>query len=172
MENQKKINNKGFSIVEIIIVVSILAVLTGVASMSISVLTTRPVDDCTQRLKTVLEGNRITTMGKLSSYLEIYKDGEGYIYIREYIDGEAKEKRIGENSVNVQFFVQGDQWYDLPDEANKLVIKFNRSSGSLKPQAGGTYDGKYIEKFAISRGERRMEVAIDRLTGRVNVVYE
>ena len=152
---------------EIIIVVAIIAVLGGVMTVGLSVLTSKPVEECTRKLQIALEGNRTTTMGKLSAELYLYVNSEGDIMMKEVIDGSSKVTQIGESSVTVQYQLKGGTLTSLPSESSALRIVFDRSKGSLKPQTDGGSD--YVEKFVISRGDKKQEVKIEWLTGRVSV---
>lgn len=170
MKKTEKLGNEGYSLIELIIVVIIIVVIGSFTFMGISLVTSKPADECANKIRIALENNRITTMGKLSSSLKFYVDSEGRIVVKEIIDGSQKVSYIGTNGVTVTYKYNGvADMIVLGDEANCLTVQFDRSSGSLKPQSGGTYDGKYLEKFIISRGTRQLEVKIDRLTGKVTL---
>lgn len=166
MKKTNKIGNQGFSFVELIIVVAIITVIGGVMTLGLSLLTSKPVEECTRKLQIALEGNRTTTMGKLSAELYLYVNSEGDIMMKEVIDGSSKVTQIGE-SVTVQYQLSGGSLTSLPSESGALKIVFDRSRGSLKPQTDGGSD--YVEKFVISRGDKKQEVKIEWLTGRVSV---
>ena len=72
MRKMTKIDNKGFSLVELVIVMAIILILGGVAFTGLSLLTSRPVDECARKIQMVLQGNRNTTMGKLRQILMVY----------------------------------------------------------------------------------------------------
>lgn len=169
---KNKLNNNGFSLVEMIIVILLVSLVIGFMFMGISVLNSRPVDECAQKLKIALQSNRNTTMGKLESNIKVFKEDD-YIKIEETIidssgSSQPKKSMIGERSVTVSYKVTGvDDTVELTEVG--IVLSFDRSSGSLKKISGGLYDGKYVEKFIISRGSKEMEVKIDHITGRISV---
>ena len=162
MKKIGKIDNQGFSLVELVIVMAIIVILGGVAFSGLSLLLTRPVDECAKKIQVALEGNRNTTMGKFSASIEFYTDASGSVWVREYIDGVSSEKQIGQNSVTVKYKLQGGGEYTLG--ATPFVVEFDRASGSLKPNAIGT-----LQSFTVFRGDRSITVSIDALTGRVDV---
>ncbi len=141
--------------------------------IGISVLNGKPVDECANRIRVALENNRVTTMGKLSANIEFYEDANGYIMVRENIDGSSKATKVGEQSVKVEYCViegGSEVAKELPlESAGTLMISFDRASGSLKPIAAGSDAGKLVTKFIVSRGENKLEVKIDKLTGRVDI---
>ena len=167
-----KKNNNGFSLVELVIVVAILVIIGGFALTGVAILSGKPVDECAKKIQVALEGNRNTTMGKLSASISFYQDDNGDIYMEEVIDGAPPYiKQIGESSVDVIYCDMAGNAYILPVFPNKLTMTFDRASGSLKPQS----DGSYIVKFVVSRGSsgergyRELSVSLDKLTGRVSV---
>lgn len=162
MKKLGEINNKGFSLVELVIVMAIIVILGGVAFSGLTLLMSRPVDECAKKMQLALEGNRNTTMGKFSASIEFYTAGDGSIWVREYIDGVSSEKQIGQNAVKVKYKLQGGGEYTLG--TTPFVVEFDRASGSLKPGAIGT-----LKSFTVSRGDRSLTVSIDALTGRVDV---
>lgn len=169
---KNKLNNNGFSLVEMIIVILLVSVVVGFMFMGVSVLNSRPVDECAKKLQIALQSNRNTTMGKLESNIKVFKEDD-YIKVEETINdnsgnNKTKKTMIGERSVKVKYKVTGvAEPIELTEVGITLV--FDRSSGSLKKISGGLYDGKYVEKFIISRGSKEMEVKIDHITGRISV---
>jgi len=168
MKKMTKICNKGFSLVELVIVVAIVAVLGAVALTGMSLLTSKPVDECAKKIQIALEGNRSTTMGKYSGYLEFTADTDG-IYVEEYINGASQGRiKIGQSGVSVMVDsrIMGDATtYTSSLSSLPLKVEFNRADGSLKTQAGVGY----VTTFRISRGSRAINVTVDRLTGRVDL---
>lgn len=160
-----RLDNKGYSILEVIIVVAIFALLTGVGFMGYNVLNTRQIDECAKKLKVGLETNRVTTMGKLSASVSVYEDSKGYLVLEENINGDVNTKRVGDSSLEFEYEYLDGTRYDVPDYDNKITLSFDRNSGSLKPQPGGDY----IVKFIIRMNNTEMQVCIERLTGRVSV---
>lgn len=169
MKKMTKFCNKGFSLVELIVVVAILAVLGAVAMTGMTLLTSKPADECAKKIQIALEGNRTTTMGKYSGYLEFTADTNG-IYVEEFINGTSQGKiKIGQSGVSVfvNSAIMGDAstTYTSSLSPTPLKVEFNRADGSLKTQAGTGY----VTSFKVSRGSRELIVTIDRLTGRVDL---
>lgn len=168
---KRKNKNQGFSLVEFVIVVAIIAIICGFAFTGIAILSSKPVDECAKKIQVALEGSRNTTMGKLSSSISFYRDENGNIFVEELIDTPpAYVKQIG-SDVDVRFKDINGNTFSLPTFPQKITLSFDRASGSLKPQS----DGNYITEFVVSRGSagqrgyRRLIVKIDKLTGRVSV---
>lgn len=165
MRNVDCSRNKGFSLVEFIVVVAILAVLGLISAYGVRLLTSRPVDECAKKIQIALEGNRVTTMGKLSAYVEFYLDDDNNVVMKEYINSNPqKEVVIGQNVVTVECVMADGSKLSL-SKTTPVVVQFDRSSGSVKPDASG----QLVKSFIVSRGDKKLTVNIDSLTGRVDV---
>lgn len=161
-----KLDNGGYSLLEVIIVASIISLMTVVAFMSLSVLSTRKLDECAKKLKMGLETNRITTMGKLSASVSVYVDNKGYLVLEEDINGTKNTKRVGDSNLTYTYLHTNTTTpIEVPGYANKITIKFDRNSGALKPQEAD----KYISSFIIELGSSKLTVNIEKLTGRISV---
>ncbi len=167
MKKKVDFGNKGFSFVEMIVVVAIFMVLGLITSYGIVVLTSRPVDECAKKIQIALEGNRVTTMGKLSASIEFYLDDDNNVVIMETInDVPQSEIIIGQNVVTVTAEMIDGTQFDLSKEDDEhIVIQFDRSCGSVKADASGNI----VCKFIVSRGDKELTVNLDPLTGRVEV---
>lgn len=161
---KRRLDNAGYSLLEVIIVAAIIALVTGMVIMSFRVLNTRQIDEAVKKLKMGLESNRVTNMGKLSSSVSVYVDDAGYLVLEEDINGEINIKRVGKSNLTYKYEYNG-VIADVPGKANKLTIKFDRNSGALKPQESN----KYISRFIISLNSNEVSVVIEKLTGRVSV---
>ena len=174
MKRMSKIGNNGFSLVELVIVMAIMVIIAGAAFTSISLLTSRPVDECAKKIQIALEGNRNTTMGKFSSKLEFTADSDG-IWVEEWINNVSEGKiKIGQSGLTVKYITH-DNGVSNPKEYNlattPVTIVFDRADGSLQAHSqtsGGV--NVYVTSFVVSKGNARtLTVNVDRLTGRVGV---
>lgn len=170
--NMKRIesyNDKGFSLVELLVVVALIAVLGLVASAGISLVTSRPADECAKKIQIALEGNRNTTMGKFSAEITFSIDGNG-VYVEEFFNGDSEGTvKIGQGGVSVKYYTQkvGEEsaTENVLSSSSSVTISFDRADGSLNPQP----DGSYVKYFIVSKGDRSFRVEVDRLTGRVGI---
>ena len=88
MSVTEKKNNGGFSLVELIVVIAISVVLIGAATISIRSVMGVEVKQCARNIESIINKTRVTTMGKDSAVLEIYKDAsDGAYYYKTTING-------------------------------------------------------------------------------------
>lgn len=162
---KRRVGNRGFSLIELIVVVAIMALVTTFFTIGVSLLTTKAVDQCAKKIQIALESNRNTTMGKLEANISFYVDAKGNVYAKKHIINTNDEIiKISDNSVKVTYTVGGAS---TPLSATPLVITFDRASGALKAQPGGGF----VSELTVTnvKGSKTLHVKIDKLTGRVTV---
>lgn len=172
-----KQNNNGYSLVEVIIVIAIMAILTGGVFFSINMVFVANAKTCANDIKNAISQCKVNTMGKSDATLEIYRDSSNQcIYARQWIKEsygwQAKEpEKISNAKVYVTYTTDGINFTEL-DGTKSIYIGFDRSGGSFKegtnPNSGMTdpiYSG-----FFVGGGRRRYDIELIKLTGKVSVV--
>lgn len=169
-------NNKAFSLIELIVVIAIMAVLAGVSALGIGLVTGKPAESCANKLVTAVQSNRMTAMGKLDAHIEIYENATG-IWVKEVVAevGEPDRvttTRIGDRGVKVEYRITGDaegSWRPLGDESNPLILRFDRSSGAFHDLSlmGTSYEGKYCLAIRCSKAHTVMNIKLTYLTGKI-----
>lgn len=178
---KKRKNNKGFSLVELVVVIAIMGILVGLTGYGVSLISTKAADECAQRLQIMLERSRTTVMGKSDAYLELYTSGDKIVVKETIINGdgtisEPKVVEIGGSGVTLEYYLTENPSATDPVltgpislGTTPLKIAFSRDSGSLRPSTGSVADGnaRYCVKFEITKGSKTREVTIVQLTGKV-----
>ena len=133
-------DNKGISLVELIVVVAIMVVLTAAISLGVSTFTSKHATQCAKNMQISLNRARLGAMGKKNAYLAFFQTTDG-VYMVERFNEEAygadgtridlslpaaDAVRIGKSGLTVT--VNGA---DL-STGTPQYIEFNRSDGSLK----------------------------------------
>lgn len=165
-----KKDNRGISLVEMIIVIAILAVVSGGVAIGIGSALSKPAEECTKKITDSLKNARVSTMGKNTVKLYLYSDTDG-IYLKEEVlvtDGTATSKtiRIGQRGVEVSYQVTGDSSYtSLGGEGNPLTLSYKRTTGGFNEVSSG----KYCEYIKVKKGNREYTLQLYSLTGKVEV---
>lgn len=175
-------DNKGFSLVELIIVIAIMAAITGVMGYGLSLSSGKAADECAQKLTSSIQRTRTSTMGKFKTTIMISKDENG-VWAQETITmanqdtgGEGTETngdlvKVGDKNVKVELRVGTSSGYvDL----SKVSFLFDRGSGALKSYKIGESDWVNCDSvdkiyFRISRASKIRYIEIVPLTGKVAV---
>lgn len=150
---------------EMIIVVAIMAIVVGGVFVGVGLITGKPAEKCANKLVSFMQRNRVTTMGKLDSYLEIYMEADGgkqYLCVKEFIKTEdgagyvATQTRIGEADVEVWYSTDGTSYVQLG--TSPLKISYDRSSGAFKD---------CCKKIEIKKGNKTVVLELVQRTGKI-----
>ena len=169
--NRQKIDNNGFSLVEIIIVLAIVSVLTGTVSYGLSYFSGKPAEECAQKTTSVLSHARTTTMGKYKVLVQI-KNNAGVISIEQSVYRSQEDYNnntpeitttvVGAKGVDFEYSCDGTNYVQL-GEGDTLTLEFSRSTGALKENGAGAY----WQYFRISKAQTIRDISIVPLTGRI-----
>lgn len=133
-------NNKGFSLIELIVTIGILAAITGSLIWSTSFLEAGNTRKCAEQIDALLGKARIETMSKSDDYsLVIYQDAEKY-YARitsTPLTDTTKGTELGSHKIKIYYRVEGEASDRQVLGAAQLVLQFDKSTGAFKPPAVG-----------------------------------
>lgn len=166
-------NNKGYSLVEMIIVVAIIAVIGLGATWSIILVLSGNAKTCAHSIMNAISECKIMTMskGQGNVRLLLYRDDDGNIYselqMRETTSAAWETSYNGLEKIGAKRCSVGssDGADDLPNKANPWEIYFDRSSGSFLYDAdkGGVTS---VEHIYVMGGRRNYHITLQRLTGK------
>lgn len=163
-------NQKGFSLIELLIVVTLLAISIGVGGITIRTVYSQQAKRCLTSMKSGLSQTRVMALsmdsgdGTRVNSLRVYKGDEGY-----YMDlpGDAAEPELICDVTVKLTYVVGENMNTVDE--NGVNFTFNRSSGALnKLESGGEeIDGTDVYYyFLASSGMRTYTLAIYPDTGK------
>lgn len=185
---EKKKDNRGLSLVELIIVIAIMVILVGVTSYGMSLISNKPVDECAKKIEMVLNRNRTSSMGKQEAWVKFLLDGNGHVTVQEYKET-AKEKQeretdpslappvqqyvIGADGINIRLSYRGGTSIILSSTPRR--VKFSRDSGALVGDPDDADNGnKVCIKIEVFRGDYGSAtyirtIDLDELTGKITL---
>ena len=148
-------NNKGFTLVELIVVIAIMAVLTGFIITGIGLLSTLSSRQCARQLKQSIGQARIETMGKDSTdncyYLEETKT------VTETGETSVTTDKVGSGRITITGKDAGGSDYTI-STGHDITLSFKRSTGGFDD---------YVKTIVVSSGGRDHELKLMKITGRV-----
>lgn len=166
-------DNRGFSLIELIVVIAILAVVAVFGIAGLGYVFGTNARACANKLYTAVGRTRITTMGKEETALRIYRDGAtGPYYKQELIDGVAgNPEEVGKATLVLTYTVKDDTTPIAIDGTQELVIAFDRGSGSerVATVSDGTNDHTSVlcERIEVTGGGRTYSLGIVPATGKI-----
>lgn len=169
-------NNKGFTFMEAIAVIAIMAVLAAGVVVGIGTLAGWRVTDCASDIDIALKETKVNAMSKFSAYMEVRYDGAtGDYFLQE--SGMQAEK-IASGNITVTYTTDKGASIDVTDGA-PLILSYNRSSGAFMPviasvEADGTFDFltdsdgdyTYCSEIIITNGSKEKIITLVKDTGK------
>lgn len=162
-------NNKGFSLVELIVVIAIMGVLTGIITISTRTILGSRVKECAANIESQLKMARETTMGKSRVTLKIYRNesGEYYSELTTYDADQTTvlstdKKRVGRKSITLKYSTDSVS-YTTMNNSDSFIVEYDRSSGAMKNQSS------CVREIVISSGSKEKKIKMYPETGKVEV---
>lgn len=151
-----KSNNRGFSLVEVIVVVAILGALVLTLSGSFSAVKSANAKSCASEIDSMLSKCKVNAMSRAYNvYLEIYmtEDGVCVAYCESEVSSSGgfteitrEESIVGKKSLSVSYVVNGAETALSVSAGNKLYLAFDRTTGAmLTVKIAASYAGALIE---------------------------
>lgn len=175
-----KSNNKGLSLIELLIVVAIMTIIGGTVFLSTSVATNRHVTSCANKISTAFEQTRNLTLGKQSGKIKFWVGSDGQVYAQMYVDGTTygDQVAIGHSGITVTFVyvnpLNAGIVYHQDLTTTGMEISFSRSTGGITSQMfdGSAIDpsAKKLKAIVVTNGNRSITIEVDSYTGRVNII--
>ena len=168
--DRTNMGNDGFTLVELIVVIAIMAVVMGMFIAGLGYLSGVNMRSCAHEIQTAIGASRITTMGKEETELSIYRDSSDHCYYKQEHVKESGEtsftdlpaEKIGKATLTLTY-------YEDPDftatgsgtefvDGTEIRIRFNRASGKQLSAFTG---------IKVASGGREMKVMMVPATGKV-----
>ena len=151
MSSNKKNNNRGFSLVELIVVVAIGAILIGASILSIASISGTAAKQCARNIESILNKTKVTTMGKDTAANTVTIGEEADLYTDSFTVRELNWISIPELSAPMRVkartrYRQTEQWATIyPEGRDRLRLEFDRPQRALTVgQALVLYDGETV----------------------------
>jgi len=124
-------NNKGFSIVEMVIVIAILSIVSVAALSGAGIVRNAQNRRVAQSVYNALGKTKVNTMAKgdVDTFMELKRDADGYLVITSFA-GVKEETRVGGKSVEVDYENAGST--ASMSSGDSLKVEYERSSGVVK----------------------------------------
>lgn len=164
------INNGGYSLIELIIVMAIISAIMGAAFYSISLIFGANARACANNIQRAIAECKVTAMGQAEAWMELYRDDDKNVYTQMYrkdAAGNASEKepqKVGTSRVEVSYIKDGAETLLAP--GNKVEIRFDRANGGFAPPQGG---GEPCAEIHVRGGGKHYRITLIKLTGKIEV---
>ena len=166
---RQKLNNKGFSLVELIVVIAIMGVVSVGGIVSYGLLYSANAKEASAKLNSALNKTRIEAMSKVSASIEIYENDADSKYYATIKVGENEQDPIYIGSSRVVISYEDTNTTTTIEDDDTLVISFDRETGAFKPiRNDGTVD-VYCKEITVEAGHKTYTIQCEKLTGKTIV---
>ena len=167
-------DNRGFSLVELVIVLALISAISAIAGYGFSMTNGKPAQECAKKLAGAISHGRTTTMGKYRNEIIVKKETNGTLTVTEDTlirvenDGtdvrSSRDSVVGAKGVTVEYQIGTGGYIELT-EGNEIRLRYDSGSGAMKKTANGGSD--YYTGFRISKAGKVWYVKLETLTGNI-----
>lgn len=163
-------DNKGFSLVELIIVVTLITVLGAGITFTVGLIFSGNAKTCAGAVKTAVNDCKVNCMSKTDAYMEITRGSDDCVYVQHFVknagDADYSEytdrQKIGRENVTVEFGDSKTAALTSLSGGNKITISYDRGTGGFKDTVPA-----YIH---ITGGTKDYDINLIKLTGKIELI--
>lgn len=197
MEKTRDIRNKGFTLVELIIVVAIFTILLGIAIPSLDSILGFRVNRAANSITAALDRTKTEASNRLVGEMMLEKKSDGY-YISYYLDRgkvgstsnvkQDQPEKIAPARTIISYTTDTDSTDRVMNVGDKLIITYDRATGAFLPIQGSVIsqndiltklnagedvplqrDGAYCTSITIKGGRRYKTISLIKDTGKYSI---
>lgn len=135
----KQKNNKGFTLVELIVVISIFTILLGILEPSVSSIFSYRAKRAANSIVAALDKTKTEAMNRLVGEMVLERTDDGY-YVSYYLDRgkqsgvvEEQAEKIAPKNTLISYTTTENTMGTEMQLGDKLIFTFNREDGSFRP---------------------------------------
>lgn len=133
--------NKGYSLIELIVVIAIMVVLTGMLVWGFSSVTNQEAKKAISLIDGYLNQTQTTAMTKTQGYCMISMDAEGN-YFASLQDGTSK--KLGDSKLVIDYQLEGTTGWKSITKSQPLILSYEKSSGAFLPVITQVESDRYV----------------------------
>ena len=184
-----KRDNKGFSLIELVVVIAIMVIMTVGLTLSISSATNRKAKAAVDEIKSQLSYSQSLAMSKKIAYGQIVLDADGYYYFENVYGTKdiksTRKKLYKKDDITISYLTNKDgvgSSGTVVDEGHPCILSFVKTTGAFQPMLTVAdpvnspevfvyQTGVYCQKIIVeSDNGFRRELQLYSKTGKTSIV--
>ena len=171
MKRITKVNNKGYSLIEIIIVVAIVAIVSSAGTASLNLIHNSKVSTAARTVNSYCKSVRLNNMTKKElKYIHVFKkNNSNYVYVdsNKSANLTKTEKEIGNTNLAIYYGSTSGSKSAITND-NVITITFDRSGQCQLLNKSGSIIST-VDLLSFTNGKRSSDIIISKLTGKVTM---
>ena len=157
--------NRGFTLVEVMVTVAVMAVLASIAGITIGVLLRQRVKSMAADTKSIFQSTQMVAYTRADAYIKLSQVG-GKAVVTAYSgpgeDDKTKINQVEGRSITMSYKVAGTNSF-VPVPAGGIEIHFDRQTGGICTNGSGVV----VSEIKLQQGKKTIILHISKLTGKV-----
>lgn len=169
-KNNARFNNSGYSLIELVIVLAIIAVIMGGVFYSIILIFSANAKSTANDIQRAIGDCKVATMGKSAAYMKLYRNADGDVFTQMWVKDSSGSyvpsdpQKVGPKKVTVAYQPKGGGRTELL-AGDSIEIWFDRATGGFKADGSGNL----YEIIFVEGGSKKYEITLTALTGKSEV---
>jgi len=181
-----KKNNKGLSLVELIVVIAIMAVVIGIGALSFSLMFGTQAKSCAQKVSGMLNETKTGCMSRYDETMTLryrlagsdpaitsagyYTENELFTINKDAaaVTTGSEFRKMGGSRVVITVYMADGSSFEL-GQNNSVTMSFDRASGAFDEATfvvGGSAGSGYVDKITFQSGLRTYTISMVQETGK------
>lgn len=199
MSKQRLNKNRGFTLVEMVVLVAIFAILLGILIPSLNPILSYRANRAARSIGAALDETKTQAMNRLVGELRLSYDSDGY-YISYYLDRGKKDgkssikedqpEKIAPKGTRISYTDSNGNTVNLW-EGGELILTYDRATGGFLPIQSRVWEredilkeldagndipldrsGAYCSKIIVQGGKSIRTITLDKDTGKYKITAE